>query len=316
MKKALLVFVAMFTCVAYAEVEISSHTSGVIGFGNPRSEAVSFYERGIQFHVYLNGDFDFDSRYLRARRNWRVPVSRDYRGRINRIGNVWVRYDSWGNVRRIGRVSMSYRRGWLQRVGNLRIQYNRWGIPNFYGSVGFDDFYNGFYYRPNNGVRFNWSAAAICVYNDPFFYGNQFRNNYRRVREDANYIYYKANDGAHVSRNRMIRRRKPSNGNTSSQISRDRSNNGTSTTPTVRNQREQTNVESSDTSRRNTVERVPRSPRRNTQVSSNRNSGRSTVRRSGDSNQRRTQTPPKKVRKRKATTKKSSRSARGRGASS
>ena len=141
MKKALLVFVAMFTCVAYAEVEISSHTSGVIGFGNPRSEAVSFYRRGIQFHVYLNGDFDFDSRYLRARRNWRVPVSRDYRGRINRIGNVWVRYDSWGNVRRIGRVSMSYRRGWLQRVGNLRIQYNRWGIPNFYGSVGFDDFY-------------------------------------------------------------------------------------------------------------------------------------------------------------------------------
>ena len=114
----------------------------------------------------------------------------------------------------------------------------------------------------------------------------------------------------------MIRRRKPSNGNASSQISRDRSNNRSSTTPTVGNRREQTNVESSDTSGGDTVERVPRSPRRNTQVSSNRNSGRSAVRRSDDSNQRRTQTPPKKVRKRKATTKKSSRSARGRVASS
>ena len=82
----------------------------------------------------------------------------------------------------------------------------------------------------------------------------------------------------------MIRRRKPSNGNASSQISRDRSNNRSSTTPTVGNRREQTNVESSDISRRNTVERVPRSPRRNTQMSSDRNSGRSTVRRSGDSN--------------------------------
>ena len=213
MKRSVLFLLTMFLMVTYVEANNSENTSKVFGVEYRYDDAVTFYERGIRFDVFLNGDFDFDSRFFRTRRNRRVNISRDFQGRINRVGNVWIRYDFQGNVRRIGRVTMSYRRGWLRRVGNLRVQYNSWGDPIFYGNVGFDDFYADYYYGNSFNVGFNWNVGAICVYNDPFFYGNEFRNSYRRVREDANYIYYRANDGANVSRDRMLRRRKTSSNN-------------------------------------------------------------------------------------------------------
>ena len=214
MKRRVLFLLAMFMMVSYAEARNEANATNVIGVNNRFDDAVTFFERGIRFHVFLNGDFDFDSRFYRNRRNRNVRIFRDFNGRINRVGNVRIRYDFNGNVRRIGRVTMNYRRGLLRRVGNLQIQYNRWGDPRFYGNVGFDDFYNDYYYYGNSfGVNFNWNVGAICVYNDPFFYGNEFRNSYRRVREDANFIYYRANDGTNVTRDRILRRRKANSPN-------------------------------------------------------------------------------------------------------
>jgi hypothetical protein len=255
--------------VSYVNANNSENTNEVFGVEYRYDDAVSFYERGIRFDVFLNGDFDFDSRFLRNRRNRRVRISRDFQGRINRVGNVWIRYDFQGNVRRIGRVTMSYRRGLLRRVGNLQISYNSWGNPRFFGNVGFDDFYNDYYYGNSWNVNFNWNVGAICVYNDPFFYGNEFRNSYRRVREDSNYIYYRANDGANVSRDRMIRRRKSSANNVS-------------TGQTVREGRRR-NTQTGTTQRRSVQNET--NNRRRTEFSTNKNKKRRSVQ--NESNNRR-----------------------------
>ena len=53
---------------------------------NGFNEAVSFVERGIQFHVSLYGDFNFDTYNNRARRNQNTRIFKDYRGRITKIG--------------------------------------------------------------------------------------------------------------------------------------------------------------------------------------------------------------------------------------
>lgn len=290
MKRSVQFLLAMFMMVSYVEASESNHPTEIVGVEYRYNDAVTFYERGIRFHVYLNGDFDFDSRYFNRWRNRRVRVSRDFQGRVNRVGNVRIRYDFQGNVRRIGRVTMTYRRGFLRRVGNLTVQYNRWGDPRFYGNVGFDDFYNDYYYGNSFNVGFNWNVGAICVYNDPFFYGNEFRNNYRRVREDANYIYYRANDNSTVSRDRMLRRRKSSSNNNvrTAQTVRDRRRVGTQTNTNQRraiqnesnNNRRRTQVDSNQNRRRNQVE--SNQNRRRTQVESNNNRKKRVVRNSSN----------------------------------
>lgn len=274
MKRSVLFLLTMFLMVFNVEANSGENTNEVFGVEYRYDDAVTFYERGIRFDVFLNGDFDFDSRFLRNRRNRRVRISRDFNGRINRVGNVWIRYDFQGNVRRIGRVTMSYRRGLLRRVGNLRISYNSWGNPRFFGNVGFDDFYTDFYYGNSWNVNFNWNVGAICVYNDPFFYGNEFRNSYRRVREDANYIYYRANDGANVSRDRMIRRRKSTSNNVS-------------TGQTVRNGR-RGNTQTGTTQRRS-VQNEPTNNRRRSEFSTNNNRKRRSVQNEANNNRRKTE---------------------------
>lgn len=161
--------------------------------------AVYFIERGIEFNVFINGDFDFSTRRNNRFRNFRnARIVRDFDGRIRRIGNVNIRYDRRGNVRRIGSVRMTYFRGRLSRVGNLRVRYDRWGYPLFYGNV------NSF--RDN---RFNGNVGNIYYFNDPFFSNRNFSRNYVRFREDRNFIYYRAKRNARVNdNNRVIKRRK------------------------------------------------------------------------------------------------------------
>lgn len=153
--------------------------------------AVYFVERGIEFNVFLNGDFDFSTRrnfavYNRNRYgfNRNVRISRDFDGRIRRIGNVNVRMNNF--------------RGRLTRVGNLSIRYDRWGYPRFFGNV------NSF-----RNTRFNGNIGNVYFYNDPFFFNANFRRNYTKFREDRNFFYYKARPNARVENGkRIIKRRK------------------------------------------------------------------------------------------------------------
>lgn len=119
-------------------------------------EPISFTERGIEFFVFPNGEFDFNTRpddsqgdyyfktagkrTLTVERgrpvNYGTLIEHDSFGRVRRIGNTFINYDSRDRVSRIGTVYMKYNRIALTQVGGLQIVYNRRGdIVNTIGSV-------------------------------------------------------------------------------------------------------------------------------------------------------------------------------------
>lgn len=225
--KTRILFLAVIMCLATVSANNNDKSTSKIGVNYHYNESVTFFERGIKFHVFLNGDFDFNThpqsnRYYDVNGyrygNGGVRIEKDYRGRVRRVGNVFINYDRRGNVKRIGSVHMRYKYGNLSRVGNLRIKYNRWGQPHFKGSVKRnkhyyydDDYYEDDYYdRDDFNIEFDVNID-IFDYDDVYFYRRDFRDNYNKFREDNNFYYYKATPNAKVNEKRkFIKRRKPS----------------------------------------------------------------------------------------------------------
>ncbi|PQJ78000.1 hypothetical protein [Polaribacter porphyrae] len=198
MKKGVLILLGMFMMVSTVEAKKGEKRLNRFGVNYySYNNAVNFFERGIEFFVFTNGDFDFDTSFT----NRGVRINRDFRGRIRSVGNVFINYDRRGNVTRIGNIFIRYRRGVLTNVGDLRVRYDRWDNPIFYGNV------RDFYYH--NGVRFNINFGDVCDYNDAYFFRNDFRRNYTQFREDRNFYYYRANPNARIGkRSTIIKRRK------------------------------------------------------------------------------------------------------------
>jgi len=210
MKKGILFLLGFFMMVSSVEASVGNNFPDRFGFTYSYDNSVNFVERGIEFFVFTNGDFDFDTRF----RNRGVRIDRNFNGQIRRVGNVFINYDRFGNVTRIGNVFINYRRGRLHRVGDLRVRYDRWGYPFFTGNV------RDFYY--DNGIRININFGDVFGYNDRFFLRNNFRRNYIQFREDRNFYYYKARPNAKVGkRSQIIRRRKPANVRNNRTIRRD-----------------------------------------------------------------------------------------------
>lgn len=135
-------------------------------------EPISFVERGIEFFVFPNGDFDFNTRpqdsqggyfYKTAGRrgtvttargavNYGVRIEHDSFGRVRRVGNTFINYDSRDRVSRIGSVYMRYNRFALTQIGGLQIIYNRRGdIVDMIGSIkGYRN--QGYVYYNNHNV--------------------------------------------------------------------------------------------------------------------------------------------------------------------
>jgi len=119
-------------------------------------QPLKFIERGVEFYVFPNGEFDFNThpRYHRSRGNGHgvsinishgtprtfhssyyrnnrsnrgVRIEHDYLGRVRRIGSVFINYDSRSRIKRIGSVYMNYRRHLLANIGGLHIFYSRNG---------------------------------------------------------------------------------------------------------------------------------------------------------------------------------------------
>jgi hypothetical protein len=124
------------------------------------AEPIVFTERGIEFFVFPDGQFDFNTRpstggdmYYRSTKgkavnktygapsnsrnqNFGVRVEHDNYGKVRRIGNVFINYDANDRIKRVGSVYMTYNRFALVQVGGLQIIYNRRGqIVDFVGSV-------------------------------------------------------------------------------------------------------------------------------------------------------------------------------------
>ena len=218
MKKGILLLLGLLSIATIKADDIKKPTNK-IGVNYNYSDAVSFVERGVQFHVFLDGDFDFNTRYnssyvdyngRRTRSNRRVRIERDFHGRVRRVGNTFINYDIRGNVKRIGSVYMRYNRGQLRNVGNLKIRYDRWGNPRFYGQVK-NNRYNDYYYNNGFGFDIDIRFGDVCDYDDAYFYRRDFRNNYSKFREDNNFYYYKAKPNAKIGkRSKILKRRKPS----------------------------------------------------------------------------------------------------------
>lgn len=124
------------------------------------AEPIVFTERGIEFFVFPDGQFDFNTRpssgsdmYYRSTKaktvnrtygapsnsrnqNYGVKVEHDNSGKVRRIGNVFINYDAYDRIKRVGSVYMTYNRFALEQVGGLQIIYNRRGqFVDFIGNV-------------------------------------------------------------------------------------------------------------------------------------------------------------------------------------
>ena len=169
-------------------------------------EPIQFSERGIDFFVFPNGEFDFNSRpscnngdyYFKTagRRsfevnncnaeNYGVRIERDNFGRIRRIGNTFINYDFQDRVARIGSVFLRYNRFALIQIGGLQLVYNRFGeLINTFGCV--------------KQIRFNGFTNANYTY-----YGNgnsNYNEDYQQNGDDEfndNGTYYYRTDGKKV----------------------------------------------------------------------------------------------------------------------
>lgn len=123
------------------------------------ADPIVFTERGVEFFVFADGQFDFNTKlsgnkmYYKPNgrrnvngtygapmnnrnQNFGVKVEHDDFGRVRRVGNVFVNYDANGRIKRVGSVYMRYNRFALEQVGGLQIVYNRRGqIVDIVGSV-------------------------------------------------------------------------------------------------------------------------------------------------------------------------------------
>ena len=217
MKKGLLLFLGMLMMVSTVEatdgVKVNSTKDYYNRYG---TKTIKFLENGIKFYVYPNGEFDFNtnvrSRYTNRyvyrngqRYNRRFPynsarISRDYLGRIKRIGRTSISYNRYGKISRIGSKFIDYRHRRMTRVGGLQIKYNRYGNVQYFGHVK---------NRYNHYDRTGHFIGSIFDYNDAFFYDNGFYNDYEDYGEDDDYYYYKSKKGKQgTKKGKIIKRKK------------------------------------------------------------------------------------------------------------
>ena len=164
------------------------------------AEPIVFVERGVEFYVFPNGEFDFNTvrtatpnrprgnsfnstfgapnvHSYNNHRNNGVRIEHDHFGRVRRIGNVFINYDAFGRIRRAGSVYMRYNSFALTQVGNLRIVYNRRGqIISVYGTV--NGFNHGYVYNPGG-------FGGNTYYNTNVFNNDDFEGDFYYYRTDG-----------------------------------------------------------------------------------------------------------------------------------
>lgn len=162
------------------------------------AEPIVFLERGIEFYIFPDGQFDFNTRPSGPRRagvninhgdpgvrkhygpvSYGVRVEHDNFGRVRRIGNVFINYDGYNRVKRVGSVYMRYNSFALTQVGGMRIKYNRrghiidvrgyvngWSQAYIYSPYAYND--NGSYHNMEYGHDYGYESGS--GYNEDDFY--------------------------------------------------------------------------------------------------------------------------------------------------
>ncbi len=154
-------------------------------------EPISFVERGIEFFVFPNGDFDFNTRpqdsegdyfyrtagkkgaktaSIRRPVNYGTRIEHDSFGRVRRVGNTFINYDSRDRVSRIGTVYMKYNRYALTQIGGLQIVYDRRGdIVRMFGNVK-GGRNQGYVYHSNNDYDYDYASNQQGNDDDYYYY--------------------------------------------------------------------------------------------------------------------------------------------------
>ena len=211
MKKGILLMLAMFMMVSITEANNGKPKFKKEGYNYFRTvKPVTFFENGVKFFVYPNGEFDFNSHfrnsseayYFKGRRTTNlgrergVRILKDRFGQIRRIGNITVDYTRSGKVAQIGSVSMDYFKGKLKRVGNMKIIYHPHKGVKYIGKV-----------KSTNHRYYGWDEWEYG-YDHNFFYQDDFKDRYDRYDEDDNYFYYKSKVNNKNDKGKLIKRKK------------------------------------------------------------------------------------------------------------
>jgi len=216
MKKGILFLLGMFMMVSTAEATTGKIINSKPGYYNYyNAKPVQFMEKGIKFFVYPNGDLEFNTnsrarlttqyvytngkRYTKRVPFSKVSISRDYFGRIKRIGSVWINYNRMGKVSKVGSVYINYKHRKLARVGGMRITYNRHGGVKYFGQVK-----SGHYHRNYNHLY----DGMILNYDDNYFYDDNFYNNFDQFDEDDTYYFYRSKKGNDHKKGKILKRKK------------------------------------------------------------------------------------------------------------
>ena len=147
MKNYMILLAVLFTGFVNANEITPSTTNNFEITRYDYMQPLKFVERGVEFYVFPNGEFDFNTHprdFNRGRgvqvninygtprnrgryhNNNRVRIEHDNQGRVRRIGNVFINYDRNGRIKRVGSVYMSYHYHLLTRVGGLHIFYDNY----------------------------------------------------------------------------------------------------------------------------------------------------------------------------------------------
>ncbi|MHA6280670.1 hypothetical protein ACXYMT_10850 [Salinimicrobium sp. CAU 1759] len=172
-------------------------------------DAFIFVERGVEFAVFPDGQFDF---FFNPRGNFnRIPshinysfnsgynygpfIQYDDYGAVIQIENVPVYYDYYGRIVQAGRVQIRYNAfGMVNRIGNMFVHYNPY--HNFSHTSGYINGRNVRYvYRPWHDHYMRPYAHYSVVYNEPYrLYYHPNRMKYSAYKRYYQNNYYNTNN--------------------------------------------------------------------------------------------------------------------------
>lgn len=199
MKKVLYLLSGLIIAIGFSVNANASNTKADTSFYNRGyGNSFIFVERGIEFSVFPDGQFDFYipqygpninvalgapsfSISFNSGYNYTPYVQYDEFGAIIQIENTPIFYDYYGRISQVGNVNIYYNNfGSISRVGGLFVHYNRFN--NFSHCSGFINIYNRNYvFRPWHSY-YRVPARNFCVvYNRPYRqYYNPVRYRYTR----------------------------------------------------------------------------------------------------------------------------------------
>jgi hypothetical protein len=168
MKKLVLFILVMGLAIPTIAASTLNHS---YNNGYDKYRPIEFEEDGILFFVYPDGEFEFEVLYpryvevgfrfrnghVKLGKNLPLRIEQDPYGNIYRIENIFIDYNRFGKVSKIGSVNIHYNQGKIRTIGYMDIVYR----PNFVfecvGHVKNKNYYSydNHYYKSENYYKPN-----------------------------------------------------------------------------------------------------------------------------------------------------------------